>query len=552
MTDRARLPILLLLIAATAAVYAPSLGYGFVYDDARQIEMSRSRFTWSQAPGYFTSDVWSYAERKTGNYYRPGFLVWLLVNYKMFGLSRPLWHASAVALHVLTTLLLFFLARRITGDDPVAGMTALLFGVHPVHVEAVAWVSGATEPLTAALWLAALLGYLRGWRVLPVALFGAALFSKETAITLPAVLFVYEWRASPDGLRAALRRLIPYLGVVAVYLGFRTYALRAFMPRSAHWPIFELLLSLPETICFYLRQLLWPARLGLFHEIQPVANPSWRNFFLPWVLLMAGAAAMAVIWRASRAGAIALILLIVPLLPVLDLPAFGRDDFVHDRYLYLPAAGLCLLAAIGLLRILTLRPAVASALAAAAILSVLTVRESRFWRNDDTLAAHALDIAPHSVQARQLYAVDLVLDERYADALPLLADPRALAVWDKPALLYTTGLCLYEMGHWEEAEARLREAIALHPDYPQAHMLLGMAEARAGRLDQAEAEMRQAIQQRPRASLQYSGYHAALAGLLEQKGDFRGALAEYEIELQEQPGEEAVADRAQALRARLR
>ena len=126
-------------------------------DDARQIEMMESRFTWSQIPSYFTTDVWSYVNRESANYYRPVFLLWLMLNYQTLGLDHAAWHASAVLAHALATLLLFFLARRLTGDETAAAIAALIFGVHPVHVEGVAWVSGATEPLWAMLFFATLL-----------------------------------------------------------------------------------------------------------------------------------------------------------------------------------------------------------------------------------------------------------------------------------------------------------------------------------------------------------------------------------------------------------
>ncbi len=300
--------ILSVVIAATAGVYAQTAAYGFVYDDARQIEMSASRFTWSQAPGYFTTDVWDYVNRKAGNYYRPVFLLWLLVNYQLFGLSHPFWHLSTVAAHLIATALLFFLARKLTGDDFAAGITALLFGLHPAHVEAVAWMSGVTEPLAAALVFGALLAHLDGRRALAPALFALAVFAKETAIVLPALIFALEMlfatTALRDRIRSAARAVVPYAAVVLVYLGFRFAALHRFEAPSK-WRLREVLLTIPGVVCLYLKQLAWPARMALFHDVDPVMRASWMNFGLPLMVVAAIAAAAAAVSRRSRAGAFA-------------------------------------------------------------------------------------------------------------------------------------------------------------------------------------------------------------------------------------------------------
>src|ERR1700722_14817207 len=89
-----RFAIPALLAAASVAVYLPTLKFDFVMDDARQIEMMESRFTWSQIPSYFTTDVWSYVDNRTANYYRPIFVVWMMLTYQLFGLSHALWHAT--------------------------------------------------------------------------------------------------------------------------------------------------------------------------------------------------------------------------------------------------------------------------------------------------------------------------------------------------------------------------------------------------------------------------------------------------------------------------
>ncbi len=117
-----------------------------------------------------------------GNYYRPLFLLLLRINYSIFG-DRPLgWHLLAVVMHLVVTWLVYMLVRKVTGQFTTAWLAAVIFGVHPIHHEVVAWVSGTTESLFAILFLLAFLAYLRSregskalWMTLSCALYALAL-----------------------------------------------------------------------------------------------------------------------------------------------------------------------------------------------------------------------------------------------------------------------------------------------------------------------------------------------------------------------------------------
>src|ERR1700677_1382216 len=103
-SSRLRTIIPLAVLLLTAAVYAPVLWFGFVVDDTGQIVESQSRYTWSAIPSYFGSDVWTFIAAEKTNYYRPVFLLWMMLNSKMFGLNTALLHAAALGLHLGATL----------------------------------------------------------------------------------------------------------------------------------------------------------------------------------------------------------------------------------------------------------------------------------------------------------------------------------------------------------------------------------------------------------------------------------------------------------------
>ena len=551
------------VLAITAAVYLPSLTFGFVCDDTQQIVWSQPNFTFRAVPSYFTSDVWSYSSRDRTNYYRPVFLIWLMLNSKFVGLNTVLWHLSAILAHLAATLLFYFLARRLIADPLLAGVAALLFGVHPAHVEAVSWVSGATEALFAILAFAAILCHLRWreesgrWRIASLAFFALALLSKESAVALPVLIAAYEW-LFPAGPGSRIRRVVwvvlPYAAVFLLYLPLRIDALGGLMPMTAHWTVFMLWATAPRVLAFYLFHLFLPTEHSLFYPITPVRELGSTNFFIPLLTVAVAAAALLWISRRSPLAAFSSALLIVPILPVLNLRAFPFDDFLHDRYIYLAIAGFSMLIALAIRAVSRGRPWLFQAivLAHALVLSTITLRTSLYWRDDVTLFSHAVAVAPESGIAQSYLGEALVHEKRWAEALPLLK--AALVGYPMEySLTNAVAHCYIGLGDYTQAAAWLHDAIAMKPQYSESYLNLGMLELHQGRVADAEAHVRRALQLRRRsdASPEFDRYHFALGVVLEQKGDLASALAEYQAELNENPRADDVRDRMLAVQARL-
>jgi uncharacterized membrane protein len=560
-----------LLVAASVAVYLPALKFDFVMDDTRQIEMMESRFTWQQIPSYFTTDVWSYVDTRNSNYYRPIFVLWMMLTYQLAGLSHPLWHASAILSHAGATLLLYFLARRLTGESVSAGIAALIFAVDPIHLEGVAWVSGVTEPLCAIFFFATLLCYIasrqepdlgraRWWRIGSLAMFAMAIFAKETAVVLPALIFGFVWlfpespqESSGKRARWAFSATVPYLQVLLVYLGMRYLALGGFSRPMGRWSLPSMIATVPITAWYYTTHLLWPLNLSLFPPLTRVHHLALGNFVLPAMGVAIGIVALLWISLRSPLGAFCSMILVFPLVPALNLRMFPTEDFAHDRYLYIPSAGLCILLAIAFQRWAgSWRIAAQVALVAPliAILAFLTIRESRPWKDSMALARHSVEVAPDNAPPRGLLAGALMQDGRYGEALPFLEEGIA-AHPESVAAHLATGLAHLKMENWSKAATEFQIVVSGMPQSPQAHLCLGMAELEMGQVSDAEAHMREAVRLRPQRSVQFRGYRYYLADLLERKGDAKGALEEYNRELEEYPDEDWVLDREVALKRRM-
>jgi len=528
--------------------------YEFTYDDRGQIMENEDLTSWRNATHAFTKHVWWRSQRpdEKGTYYRPLFNIYFLANFQMFHLNPLGWHLLLIIWHVLATLLVYLLARRLLKDEVTALIAALLFGLHPVHIEAVAWISGVTEPMLAVFYLAALLAYLRWrdgavtgeaaadgrerpqaakWLALSLAMYALALLSKETALTLPAVLFAYEWLFGERGSRVktALRRAVPFLVLTLLFMVARTLVLKVLSTVAWQMPFSVTLMTIPSVLWFYIRLLIWPVGLSAFYDTPYVTHPD-ATFWLT-CLALAVIAALLWIWaRRSKPVAFALGLLVLPILPVLNLPVFIEKEIAHDRYLYIPSVGFCMLLALalrqwprGLPRVAAL-PAVQrlTTIVVVLTLGLLTVMQTTYWMNDLQLFARGVAIAPANDIGMTNYGNELFNRQRVDEAIlvfTVVAD-RNPVYWRAN---FNLGSCYFRRGDNHQAlQCRARADWMEELIYDR----LGrpaLVQMRLGRFDEAEAMFRQAIAERP----EVGEYRYGLGIVLKEKGDLDGALAAF-------------------------
>ncbi|HMD84577.1 MAG TPA: tetratricopeptide repeat protein [Terriglobia bacterium] len=426
------------ILAATFLAYVPTLALGFVFDDHILIETNDSIRSWRYFPTYFASHIWSFHyPHLLANYYRPLFLTWLRLNDALFGLHPWGWHLTSVLAHVAVTYLVYRLCLRLTGDGWVAGAAGLLFGLHPVHVEAVADITSIQEPLSSLFILGAILTFCRSrepgpklrwlaagshghparvkpwpkpalslpkgwpchkdWLAASFALTAAALLSKESGLVIPILICGFAWVygedsgrevASVEGrtrfierLRSALVASIPFWAVVLIYLPLRLRALKGFAHVVTPLSLSKEIFTIPSVLLFYLRLLVWPSGLSCYYDTPYISTPSWHDFVLPAALLACIAGAL-VVWywrtrldapREAKAIAFACLWMTLTLLPVLNFRFLPESEIAHDRYVYLPSVGFVILVAMALRRAMTRVAARSSNRPAWALLGALAV-----------------------------------------------------------------------------------------------------------------------------------------------------------------------------------
>lgn len=569
------------MVALALVLYLNILPNTFILDDWFQIFAN----PFLRDPGglkkIFTTDVWGFLGQQGVSYfYRPLMHSSFYVIYRLWGAHPAPYHVLSMLLHALTSLLVFALVARASGDRRVALVAGLLFAAHPIHTEDVCWISSypdlqATLFVLLAWWL-----YLLSseapvqprWRPWIIPALGVSFFlgllAKEIAVALPVMVLAHELLVSRVGPWRALReRRWEYLSLAVAgiaYLGLRYHALqglRPYVPSKTLALVPRLLTSL-GLFYRYWAKTLWPAELNVFHDV-PVSRSFWEGA----VLAGMGSGVLFLwvgyrLWRARRPEVLALALFLVALAPVFVLPyADVGIMLLAERYLYLPSVGFCWLA--GWLLVCAgerwgWKPAAGALVVILIAYSAHTVWRNLDWRSEVPFYEKAARMSP------QVGELQTQLGNAYLrrNMLPeaLAATQRAAALhYESPMLHRTLGEIYSRMGQPEKAieEYRLstvylvdsryypsraaraytnigfeylrmgkvheaigayEQASRLEPESAGWRNNLGYALMRAGRLQEAERELRRSLQSDPTLALAHSnlGLLYALRGALDQ------------------------------------
>jgi tetratricopeptide (TPR) repeat protein len=489
-----------LLVALLAvAAHGNVLGGEFVLDD-RPFLVDNPRLTAPHSLGYFfTGDLYSYSTVGVPtSVYRPAF-------FAILWLSNALWPGSPLALHLLslslhlaaTLLLLAIIPRLLPGISPwAAGIGAGLFAVHPVHVEAVAWISAFVHPMATALVLASYLfhdRYGRGRSPYALALAGIffliALFTAETAAGYPFLILVSDWirHGRPRPLRAA-----PYFAVLAVYVASREAALGESVPLVFTDP--EAWLRLPAFLAEYLRQLVLPYPQPLYLAMPPGWELSIASY------LAVGALAVLLVFlvtqrvRDRRGVLLAAAWIGFGLLPALA-ASFHPAALFALRSLYLPSVGIALLVAwfAG-----TVGPAWRKrVLTVSAVLLLVplgvTFAANRDWRDDGRVYGRIIAFNPQHYAG--YIGLARYLERTGQTQAAAQAYERSIALAepdDRVGPLESLGLLLGQSGQSARSLEIYRQVLALRPNRSSAWVGLGNNLLYLGRLPEAAEAYRKA------------------------------------------------------------
>ncbi len=538
---------LLVVGLCTAACFLPALSGQFLtWDDLAEVTEPHTQA--------ITRDNirWMLTTRTLGHF-RP--LTWLsyALDHAIWGLDPLGYHLTSLLLHVANSLLVFVLLRSLLGrnEELLAAACALLFSIHPLRVEAVAWVAARKDLLCAFFLLLSLLCYLKRhgsqshrilWLVGSLACYALSLAAKATGITFPALLLLLDlgW-LKRTSLRAALIEKIPYLALALPLAAIAAAGMSGAMLETHVLSVGHRLLTAAYGLCFYCWKSLIPTGLSPMYRLD-LAGPGAADYLCAGVVIGAVLALLGLIRRAP-AVPLAFACYALLLLPVLGLTQVGYQK-VADRYCYLACLPLIALLGSGLTR-LPRKTAGAMLLVWLCLLGPLTWRQTGFWHDTVTLWTRAIEIDPQGWSYNYRGTAYLVS----GDPTRALADFETAVrlAPETPRPWSSRGLARMQLGNPRGALADLDRSLALAPDDP--HVLLERATAHyaLGNSRAAGADLDRSIQldpNNPRTYLNRATLRAAAA-------DRAGALRDLGEALRLHPAYlNALADRAE-LRRRL-
>lgn len=491
-----------MLFGVTLAAYGPALQGKLLWDDDSHVtrpELQSWHGLWQ---------IWFHVGA-TQQYY-PLLHSAFWVEHRLWGDAVLGYHLTNVLLHVTCACLVVLIVRRLS--LPGAWLAGFVFALHPVCVEAVAWISEQKSTLSGLFYLASALVYLQydqsrrvSRYLLAAGLFVLALLSKTVTATLPAALLVlFWWRRGKIEWKRDVLPLLPWFAAGAAAGLFTAWVERTYIGAAGTLTLLDRCLLAARAVWFYAAKLLWPATLIFSYPRWNIDPGEWWQYLFP-AGLAAVALGLGLIARRRRGPLAAFLIFTGTLFPALgffDVYPF-RYSYVADHFQYLASLGLIVpvvsMLTVAARRMLSAAPArMLSAGLLAAVLGALTWSQSDIYRDAETLYRETLAHNPDSSLAH--------------NNLGNLLQPMP--------------------GRLPEAIAELQAAVRLAPDSESTHSNLGSALAQAGRFQEAAFQLETALRINPA----YAKAHNNLGGVLSQMpGERPRAIAEFQAALRADP-----------------
>jgi Flp pilus assembly protein TadD len=557
--------IYLFLTLISLAVFSQTARYDFVnFDDDVYVYDARAIKAGLTIEGIAAAFIKPHARN-----WHPLTTISHMLDCQLYGLEAGGHHATNVLLHTFAVLLLFRVLQQMTGSIWKSSLVAVLFAVHPLHVESVAWVSERKDVLSAVfffLMLSAYAWYARAPSIsrylLIAGLFSAGLMSKPMLVTAPVILLLLDFwplrRTAPRDSNVRGRAVLPSsqsstvsrlifeklplfaFSAAACIVTFvvQKRAVGAIPPLPLAWRAENAVVS----YLIYIWQTLWPIRLAAFYP-HPNDTLTFWEVTLATGLLVAITITVIVFrnkWPYLFTGWLWYLVMLLPVIGVVQVGEQGHAD----RYTYLPHVGLFLLGVWGVADTLrpyrsTWRVAAVSALVVILALATMAFIQTSYWRNSETLWTHALEVTSDNDFAHNNLGYLCLNSDRLDEAISHF-QAAAMIRHSKANKHYNVGSAFVEMnladalarkGESDEAMVHYQQAIMLEPNYADAYYNRGNLFLAKGQTDDAIADWEKTLLLQPNDA----DAHTSLGNALLRKGSINEAIAHYETALELAP-----------------
>ncbi|MFA7359950.1 MAG: tetratricopeptide repeat protein [Candidatus Kapaibacterium sp.] len=497
--------ILYLIVALVAFfVYYNSLNNDFVFDDESVVQNNQSITVLSNIPKFFTAEEGFH--KVIGRYYRPVVSTLYTIDYAIWGLNPFGFHLTNVIIHAIASLLLLMILLKLFGEYKLGILSALIgaliFAVHPIHTEAVSWVSGRTDSLTTMFFFLSFLFYIKysdennskSLLIISLIAYFLGLLSKEMIVTMPVLLFVYDYFFRKRRMDWFKQNILPYalfIVVTIVFVFIRYLVLKDVVDRETYMYFYgeetsTAFYTMLKTIPVYFRLLVFP--LNLLYHYNGIMPDSHTIGDVKVILSGLFIVAMFIIsfYIQKKYGEVSFTILffLVSLLPVMNI--VPTMNFMAERFLYLSSFALSVLISLVIVRFFNEKNKgflTTLFLVIVVVFTYLTFIRNAEWKNNDTLF--------------------------------ITAEGKEGSV-----LLVNVGNIYANKKNYAEAEKRYRRAIEIRDNSVLAHHNLGLIYLLRGDIDSAEIKFKKGMSI---DSLAPDGYFQ-MSNIYQQKGNIPDAV----------------------------
>lgn len=530
-------------IAVTFIVFLPSLSHEWLNWDDYGYVLNNALIT-DQSPGWFASLFTT--PSVMGNYH-PLTLLSLKFDFMLAQDQAWFYHLHSLTIHLLVTASVYYLTYLLTNDRRIAFLTSLLFGIHPMHVEPVVWISARKELLSALYFFISMIIYRKYQRNQRAHLLGLtfmtfilSLISKATAVTLPIILLAMDYYKDQKLSVGSLVQKIPFL-IVSLLFGILAIYSQKVSDAVTDLGTYSLLQSSTASfyaILTYLVKAFLPFHFSPYHPYPTLSLTSH-----PWYIYASIIPLIGILYGAFRLGKHHLEVLfgmsffMITILPVSQILAVG-SALTSERYTYIPYFGLLYLASSLFFKWADIprdlqgwkKPSFLIIMGYIAFLSISTLRYSYHWKSTEHLWTRVLEQYPANFTGYFQRGLEYLRQGRPNNAL------RDLTVARKHNTLFANILeyqsrAAFELGNIEQSILYLDTLISLQPEYASALDLRGQMRSDIGDQFGAIDDLNRKVKLDPTDPLGY--LHRAL--VLERMGHFDTALLDYSTGLKLNP-----------------
>ncbi len=497
--------IYLALALSTIAVYWQVRNFGFINFDDNFYVYENPHVVNGLTVG---NVIWAFTTGHASNWHP---ITWLslMLDCQLFGLNPGLMHLENVLLHIVNTLLLFAVFKRMTGSLWPAAFVAAAFAIHPMHVESVAWIAERKDVLSAFFWLLTLAVYIRYVErpsvfryTATLTIFTIGLMAKPMLVTLPLILLLLDyWPLQRKISRHLLVEKIPFfiLSAISSVITFLVQNRGGSVSDIDTLPYKYRIANAFLSYARYIGKLFRPSNLAVFYPFDAHRFPLWQIVLCALFLVVISAV---VLRLRKNYGCLPTgwFWFLGTLIPVIGLVQAGPQSYA-DRYTYIPYIGLFIMIAWSLPQILAKLPhrkivLAISMLTALTVIGISAHKQTTYWNNSFTLFSHALEATNNNYLAHNCLGQELYRQAKFAPAIEHFN--KALQI--KPNYtnaIISLGCVSTDRGDLKQAIDYFQKALNLKPDSADAHTNLGIALQKYGRFNDAIIHIRRSLQIEP-------------------------------------------------------